>query len=454
MSYLFPKFCYAILLYLLLHGPAAHARVFHVGPGQDREHLRSIDWDGLQPGDEVQVHARPEPYREKLIIRPSGTRKQPIVIRGISDKQGNKPVIDGENALAFQKTDVRLSRRALVIIGGHRNRADHIILDNLELRNANNKLQFFYDNQPEPYAANGAAVFVQNGRNVTIQNCHIHSCCMGVQTAYYPNVDNFVLRGNYIHNNGDFTRQRWGHNVYLQGKRTLIEFNRFGEMYSDGNNIKDRSQEVIIRYNWIQGGMSRQIDLVETKHYPVAHAWVYGNVIISGKRTKNPKMILFGGDLPKKNLSRSGTLYFFNNTVHFTQNRMDAFIYINRKDCCSLILNNAFVGGGLSPAITMGPTFAAGAHNLIAKNAVATGFTNTVHGSLEQFQSIGGIPYFPYSTSLLVNNGTANVPTKVRYMPAPVPGRRIPRPASGHMDIGAYEYVPQLAKFLKKALFD
>jgi len=40
--------------------------------------------------------------------------------------------MDGENALGFQKTDVNLSRRAL-IIGGSQARADHIILDNLDL---------------------------------------------------------------------------------------------------------------------------------------------------------------------------------------------------------------------------------------------------------------------------------------------------------------------------------
>lgn len=339
--------------------------------------------------------------------------------------------------------DVKLSKRALIIIGGHKKRADYIIIDNLELRNANNKQQFFYKKRAEPYAANGAAVFVHSGRNVTIRNCHIHSCCMGVQTAYYPDVDNFVLRGNYIHNNGDFTRQRWGHNVYLQGRRTLVEFNRFGEMYSDGNNIKDRSQAVIIRYNWIQGGMSRQIDLVETGHYPVAHAWVYGNVIISGKHTTNPKMILFGGDLPNRKLSRSGTLYFFNNTVHFIKNHIDTFIYINRPDCNALILNNAFIGGGMSPRITMGPIYPTGTHNLTIRNAIASGFTNTVYGGFEQFKKSGGIRYFPHAGSILLNRGTLQLPTKVKYMPSPVPGRKITRPSFGPIDIGAYEYVPK-----------
>jgi len=131
--------------------------------------------------------------------------------------------------------------------------------------------------------------------------------------------------------------------------------------------------------------------------------------------------------LPKKNLSRSGTLYFFNNTVHFLKNRIDAFIYINRQDCRVQILNNAFVGGGQSPRITMGPTYPTGTHNLIAGHATAFGFTNTVYGSFEQFKSIGGIHYFPHAGSILVNRGTRQLPSKVKYMPSPVPGRKIPR---------------------------
>ena len=411
-------------------------QVFRVGPGYRFKDLRAVGWDRLRPGDIVEIYSRPTPYREKFILRAGGTKKNPIIIRGISDNDGNRPVIDGENAQVFQKINIGLSKRALIIVGGSEKRADHIILDNLELRNANNTQTFIYKGKKEPYADNGAAVFVQNGRNVTIRNCIIHSCCMGVQTAYYPNVDHFILRSNHIYNNGDFTKKRWGHNVYLQGKRTLIEFNRFGELYSDGNNIKDRSQMVIIRYNWIEGGQSRQIDLVESLHYPVAHAYVYGNVIISGQKTVNPKMILYGGDLPKKNTSRSGTLYFYNNTIRFRYNRMDAFIYMNRADCTASIINNAFFGGGLSPSITMGPGRVTGTNNLIQRGSPAEGLLNSFYGGLEQ---IMGTNFFPYSSSLLVNNGVAQLPLRVKYIPAPKPNLKIPRRISGPIDIGAYE---------------
>ena len=106
---------YILLFCFLLSCPAAIAQVLDVGPGHAHENLRSIDWDSLKPGDVVNIHARPEPYREKLIIRPSGTRKQSIIIRDISDKNGSQPVIDGENALLSQKIDDSPANRALVL---------------------------------------------------------------------------------------------------------------------------------------------------------------------------------------------------------------------------------------------------------------------------------------------------------------------------------------------------
>ncbi len=132
------------------------------------------------------------------------------------------------------------------------------------------------------FSINSAGIYVHKGRNVVIKECIIHSCCMGVKTAYYPDVDNFLLTKNIIYNNGDFTRTHGGHNVYLGAGKSIIQFNRFGELYSNGANIKDRSRFTVIRYNWIQGGMAHQIDLVENRNYSNANAYVYGNVIIKG----------------------------------------------------------------------------------------------------------------------------------------------------------------------------
>ena len=77
----------------------------------------------------------------------------------------------------------------------------------------------------------------------------------------------------------------------------------------------------------------------------------------------------------------------------------------------------------------------------MTQNAVADGLLNTFNGGFEQFRTIHGISYFPHQFSLLVNNGTFQVPTKVKYIPNPAPGKKIRRPVTGPIDIGAFEYV-------------
>ena len=427
------------LFFLFCPVSGVDANIIEVGPGSTFSHLRQVKWDKLKPGDEVIIKAKKEPYREKIIVKRSGTRKRPIRITGVPDAEGHLPVIDGFDAVHFDaRTEVGLARRAIIIVGGSnaQGQADFVIIRNLELRNANNTNFFYQNGQRVKYADNGAGVYVQRGKNVVVKGCRIHSCCMGVQTAYYPEVNNFALIGNIIYDNGDFTRNHWAHNVYLSAGKSLVEFNRFGELVSDGNNIKDRSGLTIIRYNWIEGGMSRQIDLVETKKYPSADAYVYGNVIISGKKTKNPKMVLFGGDAGKYS-SRNGTLYFFNNTVHFKQKRLDGFVWVNRPNCRAVLSNNMFLGGH---AVWIGNGVITGFNNLVEFGADPARLSNSYMGGIEQIMNRNGVSYFPRPGSLLINNGSFAIPARVRYMPMPIPGEKKQRPQLGKMDIGAYEF--------------
>ena len=430
--------CFFVFIVFFFFAGGTQAEVITVGPGQDASSLKQVRWDRLRPGDEVRIKARSKPYREKIVLKRSGRSDRPIRITGVPDQDGHLPVLDGENAVHFQaRTDVKLSRRAIIIAGGShtRERADFVVIENLELRNANNTASFRQNGAQIRYADNGAGIYVNRGDNVVIKGCRIHSCCMGVQTAYAPDVKTFVLTGNIIYNNGDFTRTHWAHNVYLGAGKSLVEFNRFGELVSDGNNIKDRSGFTVIRYNWIEGGMSRQIDLVETKKYPSADAYVYGNVIVSGQRTKNPKMVLFGGDAGERS-SRRGTLYFFNNTLHFKQRELHGFVWINRTDCRVILTNNVFLGGN---NIWLGPGRASGFNNMIGLKANHTGLTSSFTGSFEQMQYRKDNPYLPKPGSILINNGFLKVPKPVRYVPLPWPGKR-KRPHIGVIDIGAYEF--------------
>ena len=247
------------------------------------------------------------------MIRKSGTKQKPIVKKGIPSSSEKMPVIDGENAMSFQELcELRKSGQGLIMVGDWEP-ANNIVIEGLQLRNANNSNKLLMGKESIAYANNAAGIFVNMGVNVIVRKCVIHSCCMGIITCYYPELDDFVLSSSYIYDNGDFTGERFGHNVYLCARTQLIEYNRFGELHSDGNTIKDRSQQTVIRYNWIEGGMGHQIDLVEHKEYQKANAFVYGNVILQGRKVKNPKMVFYGGDVGG---GRGDCLYFFNNTMH------------------------------------------------------------------------------------------------------------------------------------------
>lgn len=107
-----------LIVFVFLTG-GAWAEVITVGPGQDLSFLRQVHWDRLKPGDEVRIKAKKEPYREKVILTRSGTRKKRIRITDIPDEAGRLPVIDGSNAFHFMaRTDVLLSRRAIIFVGG------------------------------------------------------------------------------------------------------------------------------------------------------------------------------------------------------------------------------------------------------------------------------------------------------------------------------------------------
>lgn len=412
-------------------GPAA-ARSYAVGPGRSLQTLSEVPWDDLLPGDVVRIQGRGKPYREKVVIRRSGTKERPITIQGVPGPSGERPVLSGAGARHFQPLSTPMKAARGLIILGDGQPANHVVIEGLEIRSANNAERFKWGGAVMDYADNAAGVFVDKGTGVMVRKCAIHSCCMGVITGYFPDVGDFTLQSCHIYNNGDFTGSGWGHNVYLCANRSWVQFNRFGELHSDGNNLKDRSGHTVIRYNWIEGGLSRQVDLVESEHYGRADAYVYGNVIAQGRKTVNPKMVLFGGDVGG---SRKGTLYFFNNTVHAKAGKLHAFFFLNRPDCTATLKNNIFLGG---PRIWMGQGAVSGSHNVFPYGADTRGFQAVLFGGEEQYVTLGPIPYMPHLQSLLVDRGTMDLPAAVRYMPTPFAGA-MKRPFDGRIDIGAFE---------------
>lgn len=423
------------LFYSIIFLPLRHAcsAVYEVGPEKKYERIAQVPFDTLVPGDVVRIYYREKPYQTKFILRRSGTKELPIVITGIPQK-GKLPVIDGSLALQFQKELWPQPGRWLIKVGDG-TAGDYVHIKNLHLRNANNSLKFRHAGHVRDYKDNAAGVFVRLGRHVVISGCVIHSCGNGIQTNYGPDVSHLTLSGCSVYDNGNHRSPKSSqeHNVYLCGTHTTVQFCWFGETHSDGNNLKERGVDTVIRYNWIEGSKNRQLDLVDYKGYSRADAYVYGNVIIQSKTIHNYNMIHWGGDAGH---SRSGTLYLFNNTVIGKAGKT-RFVDVQYPDCNVDMKNNVFVGSG---KLWNNKGALQGSNNWFSSRINVPSYPLLgFKGQRPGFNLNSVIPYIPYPGSFLINNGTNNVPMAVRYMPKPY-GGGLRRPCDGHMDVGAFEF--------------
>ena len=409
-------------------------RVYELGPGKAFSELSDVPFDNLKPGDQVRIFFRALPYRGIFILRRSGTKNRPIIISGVPGSDGKLPVIDGEDAVQSQKDLSNQDGRWLIRIGD-KTPGDFVVIKKLHLRNANNAKKYFERNKSYPFKDNAGGVFVKLGRHVTISECEIHACGNGVITGYWPDVGFLTIEKSYIHRNGNFKNplSSQEHNLYLGGAKSVVQFNRLSSPRS-GHTLKERGKDTVIRYNWIDHGNNRQLDLVDYSLYRNANAYVYGNVIIQGKNPRNRNMIHWGGD--SKVGSRAGTLFFVNNTV-IGQSGRTYYLVTRKRDCSIVLKNNVFTGSGIL-------------WNYLGRlNGSYNWFSDTIEtpprkflgkkGRLPGFLYFQNIPYFPLPGGGLQNRGTNFVPFKVNFMPNPR-ALIVKRPVDGLIDIGAFEY--------------
>lgn len=307
---------------------AAFAETYEVGPGRPYASIGDAPLAELQPGDTVLIHWRAEPYREKFVLCRQGTADAPITIRGVPGPDGRLPVIDGADAVTPRPLNYWRENRGVIKIGGANIPADtmprHLVIEYLDIRGAQ-RGNFFADRfgARQQYAINAAAIDIEKGEDLTIRNCVLSGSGNGLFAGSSEEAftRNLVVAANYIHSNG-VVGSGFEHNVYTEGVNVLFQYNRFGPLRdgAPGNNLKDRSAGLVVRYNWIEGG-NRQLDLVETDFDNIATlddyrvTEVYGNVLIEPDGAGNSQIVHYGGDSGNERLYRKGMLRFEHNTV-------------------------------------------------------------------------------------------------------------------------------------------
>ena len=305
------------------------AETYEVGPGKAYERIGQAPWATLAPGDTVLIHWRPEPYREKWVICRQGAEDAPITVRGLRGPDGQFPVIDGDGALTGDGLNYWNEPRGIVKVGGANVPPDtmprHIVIEDLEIRGARPPYRFTDRyGALQTYADNAAAIYVEKAERLTIRNCILHDAGNGlfIGSGGGANVTrDLVVEGNYIFDNG-IDDSAYHHNSYTEALGITFQFNRYGppRARARGNNLKDRSAGLVVRYNWIEGG-NRQLDLVDagardlvaSPEYRLTQ--VYGNVLIETPDAGNRQIVHYGGDSESQSNYRKGTLLFYHNTV-------------------------------------------------------------------------------------------------------------------------------------------
>ena len=317
------------VLYICLEVTSGQAAVLEVGPGKTYSSVSQVPVENLQPGDTVLIHYRTNAYAEKFVLCRQGSAASPITIRGVLGPNGERPILTGDGAITRTNLNYWGETRAVIKIGGANKPADtmprFITIENLDVRSARPPFTFTGANGTvQSYGNNAASIWIEKGANITIRNCVIRDSGNGffVSSGDPLVSSNILVEGCHILDNGN-TNSIYEHNVYTEALGITFQFNRFGPLRTGclGNNLKDRSAGLVVRYNWIEGG-NRELDLVDAEDSSTLRSaaayrstFVYGNVLIEPNADGNKQVVHYGGDSGTTADYRKGTLYFYNNTV-------------------------------------------------------------------------------------------------------------------------------------------
>ncbi len=457
---------------LLAFASPAPAATYSVGPGQPLSSIGQVPWATLGPGDLVLIHWRPDPYREKWVIDRQGTAAAPITVRGVPGTGGELPIISGDDAVTPAPLNFWNEERGVIKIGGSNVPDDtlpsYLVIENLDVRSAHPSYTFTDDSGVvRSYAINAAAIYVEKAAHLTIRGCTLSDSGNGLFIGVFDGLtEDVTIENNHILGNG-IVGSGFEHNSYTAALGIVYQGNRFGPLRAGagGNNLKDRSAGLVVRYNWIEGG-NRQLDLVDGEDslnvvdHPSYHqTFVYGNVLIEPDGAGNSQIVHYGGDSGDTSIYRKGMLYFFHNTLVSKRSGNTTLMRLSTDDEHADVRNNLLYVTATGDRLAMVDEDGVLdlSHNWLKPGWVAT------HGSLSAvinddatsvqaaspgFTNEAGQDYRLVEGSLAIDAGTSLHPSVLashqptrQYTPHQ---STIPRSSLGDPDLGAYETAPLL----------
>ncbi|MDB4948982.1 MAG: hypothetical protein JWM27_1631 [Gemmatimonadetes bacterium] len=348
---------------------AGQGAAYDVGPGQPLATPAQVPWLALRPCDNVRIHWQQNPYRDVVLLSNRGAANRYIRITGVPGPGGELPVLDGGGAKAaagIPWLNPVLEGLGMIVVSPPKAytygfKPGYIEISNLEIRGA--RATGTYTNgagQTVPWQRFASGIYIERAENVAIRNCHIHDNGNGIfQNSKFDEAAQsryLLIEGSHVHDNGN-AGSASEHNAYTEGVGTVYQGNWFGPTAdgSYGDNIKERSAGITLRYNRIEGGVhlvalrdpqsNSQFERTQRDAWGsllVNAAYVYGNVLVMRERptftTGWPEtMVAFGDGTASYANIRGGTLYFHHNTV---VSQSDQGVYQHRAAILFEVIND------------------------------------------------------------------------------------------------------------------
>lgn len=408
---------------------SAGAVTYQVGPTRAITSLVAVA-DRLRPGDVVEVDGGAT-YAAVRFTQP-GAAGRPITVRGVSTAGGARPVIAG-------------GANSVELAG------DHYVFEHFEVRGGTRRCVYHHAD------------------DIIVRDAVVHDCPAQGILGSDQDSGSLLLEYVEVHHCGGGT---FDHQIYMATDEVAHPGAVFRMQFcyvhdaTGGNDVKSRAERNEIYYNWIEGALYHELELIGPDPGGAQAGWreslaredsdVVGNVL---RATGTFPIVRVGGDGTGQSLGR---YRFVNNT--FVSNAGGGAVMRVFEGLESIEMhNNVFWATGAVVNVsrtveamwTMGEVFE-GDNNWVSAGAtnVPRGFRGTLTGAAPGFVNAAMFDLRPAVGSPLVDRGVMVTASPsghafTRPLALPLfhppsrallaPGAAMARPMSAQIDVGAYE---------------
>src|SRR4051812_31982538 len=256
----------AFNLALLMWSSPALATTYQVGPGRTLKTLGAVA-SQLGPGDVVEVDGDAT-YTGGIVLGRPGAAGNPITVRGVR-VNGKRPVLSGgANTIEIQ--------------------GDHYVLEGFEVTAGTFRCVYHHSD------------------DVTMRDLVVHDCAAHGLLGADQDSGSLTLEYSEFYRSGSGTGQ---HQIYMATDEVAHPGSVFRMQHCymhdgiGGNNVKSRAERNEIYYNWIEGALYHELELIGPDPDGAASTWteglkredsdVVGNVL---RKTQTSSVVRFGGD--------------------------------------------------------------------------------------------------------------------------------------------------------------